>query len=280
MLRNGIVVDLAKAKLHSVFPVERHGDTLLVLPRGDAPGFGAKELQSELNTILEWLGDPGLKNVVIDLSTSNYYGSQIIGAVNSMILKVRDSGGQSGVCGASDDMREGINVMNLDRLWTFYDSRNAALAELAIESKGEKAAAAMRTRPMRIAVGVGVVVVLVVAVVLVNYLNRPSGAAISAKAYDTFAEIEKELSDKRSESLSNARWNLFSNQSGEKVRRQVELLEAAGDIDEPLQSALLKAGRDCLLPMLKQPKEPSADLSEKFRKHMEEAKRLLAEGKK
>eukprot|EP00913_Durusdinium_trenchii_P008886 g8352.t1 len=230
------------------------------MPRGDAPGFGAKELQAELKSILEWLDEPDIKHVVIDLSASNYYGSQIIGAINSMVLKARDTGGRSAVCEVSNDMREGINVMNLDRLWTFYDTSKEALAEIATESTGQKAAAAMRGRTAKLAIAAGVVVLAVVVVVIVNIVNRPTSRQISKSAYSTFVGINDELKAKQRESISEARWKLFANRSSDKVRNQLERLEESGDIDDPLNSTLIKAGRDCLLPILKTPREPPADL--------------------
>lgn len=273
--RGSDVMDATQATNHSVFPAVPHGDTILVTPRGDASGFGAKELQAELKAILEWLEQPDVKNLIVDLGSSNYYGSQIIGAVNSMILKVRDTGGRSGVCELSDDMRDGINVLNLDRLWTFYDTRKEALADIATESTGQKAAAAMRTRSVRIAVAIGAIVVVAAVVMLVMYLNRPTGAEISNDAYETFSKIEANLKEKRNENPPQAKWNLFSNRSRNKVQAELDRLENAADIDEPLKTALLQAGRDCLLPMLKKQKERSAKLEERFAGHMKEAKRLL-----
>ncbi|MCH8830764.1 MAG: hypothetical protein IID45_14400, partial [Planctomycetes bacterium] len=79
------------AELHTVFPVERRGDTLIVTPRGSASGFGIREMESELKTVLAILDGPEIKNVIVDLQAAEYFGSQMIGAINSMILPVRDA---------------------------------------------------------------------------------------------------------------------------------------------------------------------------------------------
>lgn len=264
-----------KARYHSVFPVERHGDTLLVTPRGDASGFGTKELQSELKTILGWLDEPGVSNVVIDLGQSNYFGSQIIGAVNSLILKARDAGGKSGVCELSDDMQVGLSVLKIDTLWNIYATRREALANVATETVGDKAAGIMRTRSGQFALGAIVLLAVVAVALWVNERNRPTSATISRDAYETFTEINGELKRNRDKGLSDAHWNLFSNRSTTKVEKLLAQLEGAENIDRKLKAELIQAGRDCLLKMLEHPKEPIDLLEEQFAAHMIEAGQLL-----
>lgn len=122
------------AKNHRIFLVETRGSTLLVTPRGDAVGFSGVEFHREKNAILAMLDLPEIHNLVVDLSGANYFGSDTIGAVNSLVVKTRDGGGRYGVCGLSEDMEEGIRIMNLEDLWHVYNSRAEALRAVRSES--------------------------------------------------------------------------------------------------------------------------------------------------
>lgn len=122
------------AKNHRIFLVEMRGSTLIVTPRGDAVGFSGVVFHREKNAILAMLERPDVENLIVDLGGANYFGSDTIGAVNSLVVKTRDQGGRYGVCGLSEDMQEGIRIMNLEELWQVYDSRAEALRAVRSES--------------------------------------------------------------------------------------------------------------------------------------------------
>ncbi len=122
------------AKNHRIFLVEMRGSTLIVTPRGDAVGFSGVEFHREKNAILKMLDSPEVNNLIVDLGGANYFGSDTIGAVNSLVVKTRDQGGRYGVCGLSEDMEEGIRIMNLEELWHVYSSRAEALRAVRSES--------------------------------------------------------------------------------------------------------------------------------------------------
>ena len=118
---------LKQTEFHKAFPAELRKETLVVSPAGDAVGFRELDLNKEIKTLLEILDQPEVKNLVVDLGTSKYYGTIIIGAFNVLGTKVRETGGKIAMCNASEDMRGILRVMNLDTLWPHYDSLKEAL---------------------------------------------------------------------------------------------------------------------------------------------------------
>ncbi|GAB4143725.1 MAG: hypothetical protein Tsb009_15000 [Planctomycetaceae bacterium] len=271
------MIDISKAKSFSVFPVELRGDTLIVTPHGDAAGFGTREFQAELNTVLTFLEDPDVHSLIVDLSTSNYYGSQVVGAINSLVLKIRETGGRAGICGVSQDMQAVLETMKLDSLWTFYGTRQDAMAALTTESFGDKLSANLHSRRMRpVLIAVSIAIVLLIGFVAYR-LTRPSGREIAQDAYNDFKQIEADLRANREKKLSQRMWNLFMNQSRDKIEKHLEKLEAHPEINEKLTTALTKAGRDALLPMLKNPRNSSDHHSQLFQEQMDIAKKYLAE---
>ena len=121
------MIDLSEMQFHKVFLVEAKGDALIVSPTGEAFEFRHSLVISEMNTILELLEEPETQNLVIDLGREEYYGSVIIGAVNSMVNKVLDRGGRVATCNASEEMQNVIRIMNLTERWPNYPSRRKAL---------------------------------------------------------------------------------------------------------------------------------------------------------
>ncbi len=121
------MIDLTDTKTHKVFLLEAKGDALIVTPTGEAFEFGHLKVISELNTILELVEEEGVPNLVIDLSRERYYGSVIIGAINSMVNKVLDQGGRVATCNASTEMQRVLTIMNLSERWPNFPNRKKAL---------------------------------------------------------------------------------------------------------------------------------------------------------
>ena len=96
------------------------------------------------------------------------------------------------------------------------------------------------------------------------------------KIYYTFEDVYDEVKQKRELGASRANWKIFASNSREKIQQRIDEMTNSSDPDGPLTQHLMKAGRDCLLPILKDPKELSPDLEGQFQKHMNEAKKLLA----
>lgn len=126
-----MVAQVDRTKFHKVFPVEMHGNVLVVLPQGDAVSFKDADVSCELNTVLEIIDHMGNVNLLVDLSSGDYYGSTIIGAINQMGMKVREAGGRVALCEASDQMLDVLRIMKLDELWMNFDTQRIALKALS-----------------------------------------------------------------------------------------------------------------------------------------------------
>lgn len=122
---------LVQTDRHTVYPVEIWGDTLVVIPRGDAAGFNPTAVNSELATITELAQTPPVKHLVIDFGEANYFGSIVIGALIQLAQAVRNRGGRVALCNLSEDMQQVIRLMKLESMWEFFSTRNAALKAIA-----------------------------------------------------------------------------------------------------------------------------------------------------
>jgi anti-anti-sigma factor len=118
---------LEQTQFHKVFLADVEGRTLVVTPRGDSIGFRDTDVAGELKTLLSLPGTPGIVNLVIDLGSSDYFGSTMIGAINQLGTRFRDVGGRIALCDLSPQMSEMLEIMHLSDLWMKFDTRKIAL---------------------------------------------------------------------------------------------------------------------------------------------------------
>ena len=118
-----------QAARHHVLPTTREGDTLIVSPVGDLTGFGTNEMQEEVERIVHFLDDPSIRNVVIDLSNSNYYGTAIL----SVFVRLKEAcrEGQTVLCEVSHDMHLVLELFKLEESFPVYESRRKAVSRVA-----------------------------------------------------------------------------------------------------------------------------------------------------
>lgn len=122
---------LEQTQFHKVFPAELEGNTLVVTPRGDAIGFRDTDVAGELKTLIDLIGTPGIVNLVVDLGSSNYFGSTMIGAINQLGSKFREVGGRIALCNASPQMADMLEIMHLSDVWMSFDTRKIALRAMS-----------------------------------------------------------------------------------------------------------------------------------------------------
>ncbi len=111
-----------------VFLVERLGNTLVVLPQGPALQFKHQEVHLESNALLRVVEEPAFKNVIIDLHCVDYVDSLIISSVLRCLTKIKQRGGKSVFCAASENMRSLLTSIQFGRLWPAFATREEALA--------------------------------------------------------------------------------------------------------------------------------------------------------
>lgn len=104
------------------------GDTLIVKARQDLREFDSNDIDSEGERIVQLLDDPGLRNVLIDLSGTDYYGSSALNWFLRLDKKTHAKNGQLVLVGLSEHEREILHVTKLDSRWTVCKTRADALA--------------------------------------------------------------------------------------------------------------------------------------------------------
>lgn len=113
-----------------IFGTEQLAEVLVVIPSGDGSAFRYQDLHIESNAIRSHLLKGGLKHVIVDLNKMDYFGSEFIGALVTMLREVKGRGGKACFCCATPQMLQVLQNMSLFKLWPHHDSRDAALAQV------------------------------------------------------------------------------------------------------------------------------------------------------
>jgi len=113
-----------------IFAVDQVGPTVILTPDGDASGFRYRDLQAEANSLRSHLMKPANQHLIVDLSKMQYFGSEFIGALVSMLREVRARGGRAYFCSATEQMLQVLQNMSLFKLWPHFATRQDALAAI------------------------------------------------------------------------------------------------------------------------------------------------------
>jgi anti-anti-sigma factor len=114
-----------------IFLIEQSGGTVILTPQGDPSSFRYRDLQAETNSVRMHMARPENTNLVVDLRNCQYFGSEFIGALVSMLREVRGRNGRCALCGATEQMRKVLQNMSLFRLWPYFEDRDEALNAIA-----------------------------------------------------------------------------------------------------------------------------------------------------
>src|SRR3974377_258507 len=114
------------AEASNVFDVEVSGETLIVIPQKDLSELAFGSIEASGKLILERFVKEELKNVVVDLHKTDYYGSSALGFFLKRWKKVRQQGGHMALCNISEHEKEILRVMKLHHLWPICSSRQDA----------------------------------------------------------------------------------------------------------------------------------------------------------
>ena len=110
-----------------LFDIERQDDVVVVTPTADLREFEYQDIQAAAEGILDLLGAPGVKGVVLDFHRTDYYGSTALGFFIRLWKRVSARGGRMAFCNVSEHEREILTVTRLDTLWPVCRSREEAL---------------------------------------------------------------------------------------------------------------------------------------------------------
>ncbi|MCA8999414.1 MAG: hypothetical protein KDA80_20635 [Planctomycetaceae bacterium] len=123
---------LKLASKHQIFPAKLRGGALLIRPRGDLGSFSRSDFSNEMFRLNEMIASHSVENVIIDLSGSPYFGSEMIGAVFSLRGLLGETG-RFAISAPSTEMELILGKMYLDQAAEFYETVDEALAELSHE---------------------------------------------------------------------------------------------------------------------------------------------------
>ncbi len=118
-----------------IFSAEQVDDVLIVIPSGEGSAFRYQDLHIESNAIRAHLLKGGCRHVVIDLHKMDYFGSEFIGALVTMLREVKARGGKACFCAATPQMLQVLQNMSLFKLWPHLASRDEALAHVKAAAK-------------------------------------------------------------------------------------------------------------------------------------------------
>ncbi|MBV08782.1 STAS domain-containing protein [Rubinisphaera sp.] len=110
----------------SIELTHQNGITILT-PMGDTLSYRDIDVQREGMDINQQLKTAGTQVIIVDMSRSNYFGSLMIGVINSFGQTVKQRNGQMFLCGASDEMQSVLKIMKLESLWPHFPKLADAL---------------------------------------------------------------------------------------------------------------------------------------------------------
>ncbi len=220
-----------------VFPVEIFGNTAVISPAGDSPGFAAAAISGEVAILRDFLAQPGIQHLILDLSRTNYFGSVMLGELIALTQATQQQGGRVAICSASNDMVEITRIMKIDNMWERFSNRSQALRAIATIPISERL---YRKRHWFVRTAI----VLLIGVL---YLIWPRPRVVE-RLYEETVAIVLEGQELTEGVTTESQWENYLRKlrvRSEEIAHQVE--PYSGGHDESAR-AVLYASRDYMLP--------------------------------
>lgn len=234
---------------HRVLEVDLMGDTLVVIPAGDAVGFGLNVVNNEVAKVLEVAKSGRVKHLIIDLGRANYFGSVMIGEFMRLGLAVRERGGRIALAGASTDMQDVLRIMKLDAMWEVFPHRDDAVRAIA--------RVPFREHLWRKRRWFAAAFVIAACVGLYVLIPRPQYDRIY---YPEVKKLWTELKDLRVRKASDTEWEIFTARAKTRLDPIVARLERYASADRLSARFLLWMARDTIPAAIAERNQPTADV--------------------
>ena len=240
---------LDAARANTIFPADTFGDALVVSPKGDKAGFGEADFRVESGRVADALKSPGVNNLVVDFSLTNYVGGDVVEVLDGWAKGVRDRGGRAVACEVSDDMRRGLAVAG--RIeghddWPIYDTRDAALKEVATETAGQK----LRRYAPALLSALAVLLLLGLGAWLLT------GRHEEERLYADLDDVWEDYADLRKKYPDPAEWEDHTPELVARLDDQVRRLRTTDRDAAPAMPTLLEIAQRRLRPILAAPRSP------------------------
>jgi anti-sigma B factor antagonist len=109
------------------------GTTLVIAPTGPVSNLAVQDMLSEVAPLVALVESEECQSVVVDMGKVTFFGSVLLGVLNSLSKHIRQRHGQFVLCGLSQVGGEVIHATRFDTLWPIYPSREEALKAMAEE---------------------------------------------------------------------------------------------------------------------------------------------------
>jgi anti-sigma B factor antagonist len=113
---------------NGTFQIEYVGDTLVLSPLINLGELEYERIERDGQSVLDRIATAHCRNVVVDFSQTEYYGSTALGFFLRLWSRLRVQGGHMAFCNVSPVEREILQVTRLDTLWSICATREEALA--------------------------------------------------------------------------------------------------------------------------------------------------------
>ena len=113
-----------------LFDISQVEQTLILSPVANLSELELSSFDDAIRTVMQQLESLGFRNVLLDFTGTDYYGSTALGFFIKLWKRVRSIDGSMVFCNVSSHEREVLELTRLDTLWTICDTRDDALAFL------------------------------------------------------------------------------------------------------------------------------------------------------
>lgn len=122
---------LDSTRHNKVFATEQAGDTLVVIPLGDAHDFHYGDVHTESNKVRRLLEGGKFKDLVVELGNAPIFTAVTINVVVVLSRIISNRGGRAVLCEATEKTRGVLENMKLAEMWPHYPTRAEAIRALA-----------------------------------------------------------------------------------------------------------------------------------------------------
>jgi anti-sigma B factor antagonist len=109
------------------------GTTLVIAPTGPVSNLAVQDMLSEVGPLQALVESDECHTVLVDMGKVTFFGSVLLGVLNSLSKHIRQRQGRFVLCGLSQVGGEVIHATRFDTLWPIYPSREEALKALGEE---------------------------------------------------------------------------------------------------------------------------------------------------
>ncbi|HEV8068227.1 MAG TPA: FHA domain-containing protein [Planctomycetaceae bacterium] len=122
---------LEPVRHNKVFWADRSGETLVVMPLGDASEFHYGDVHVESNKVRRLLEGGPFRDLVVDLGNAAVYSAVTINVVVALSRIASNRGGRAVLCRASEKTRALLQTMKLLDVWPLFENREDAFQALS-----------------------------------------------------------------------------------------------------------------------------------------------------